>query len=135
MAVGGTKDECLCIEGVQIPYRRDHLRHLQPGPEQIRCPIHPIKETHCQLCPTQCWKVSISGSANNKDRSPTNDQPPPPVPVNDPEADDLIIIREELVRAVVKRRITLNQYLKKGFATVYDQCSQEVRDKLESSDG
>ena len=60
---------------------------------------------------------------------------PPPVPVNDPEADDLIIVREEVVRVVAKRRITLNQDLKKGFATVYNQCSQEVRDKLESSDG
>ena len=29
---------------------------------------------------------------------------------------------------VATRRITLNQYLKKGFATVYDQCSQEVRE-------
>ena len=60
---------------------------------------------------------------------------PPPVPANDPEADDLIIVREELVRALAKMRITLNQDLKKGFATVYDQCSQEVREKLESSDG
>ena len=48
---------------------------------------------------------------------------PPPVPVNDPEADDLIIIREEVVRAVAKRRITLNQDLKKGFLAVYEQCS------------
>ena len=51
---------------------------------------------------------------------------PPPVPANDPDADDLVIVREEVVRAVAKRRITLNQYLKKGFATVYDQCSQEA---------
>ena len=36
---------------------------------------------------------------------------------------------------VAKRRITLNQDLKKVFTTVYDQFSQEVRDKLESSDG
>ena len=36
---------------------------------------------------------------------------------------------------MTKSCITLNQDLKKGFATVYDQCSQEVRDKLESSDG
>ena len=36
---------------------------------------------------------------------------------------------------MAKRRITLNQDLKKGFATVYDQCSQEVKDKLESLDG
>ena len=59
---------------------------------------------------------------------------PPPVPANDRDADDLIIVRE-VVRAVAKRCITINQDLKKGFATVYDQCSQEVRDKLESSDG
>ena len=60
---------------------------------------------------------------------------PPPVPANDPEADDLIIIREEVVRAVPKRHITLKEDLKKGFATLYDQCYQEVRDKLESFDG
>ena len=36
---------------------------------------------------------------------------------------------------MAKRRITLNQDLKKEFAAVYDQCSQEVRDKLELSDG
>ena len=60
---------------------------------------------------------------------------PPPVPANYPEADDLITVREEVLRAVAKRHITLNQDLKKGFATVYDQCSQEMRDKLESSNG
>ena len=43
---------------------------------------------------------------------------PPPVPANDPDADELIIVREEVVREVAKRRITLNQDLKKGFATV-----------------
>ena len=60
---------------------------------------------------------------------------PPPIPANNPDVDDLTIVRVEVVRAVAKRRITLNQDLNKGFATVYDQCSQEVRDKLESSDG
>ena len=44
----------------------------------------------------------------------------PPVPANDPEADDLVIIREEVVRAVARRRIILNQDIKKGFATLYD---------------
>ena len=53
---------------------------------------------------------------------------PPPVPENDKEADEIAIVRVEVVRAVAKRRITLNQDLKKGFATVYDQCSKEVRD-------
>ena len=60
---------------------------------------------------------------------------PPPVPANDPDAADLAIVRVEIVRAMAKRRITLNKDLNKGFSTVYDQCSQEVRDKLESSDG
>ena len=60
---------------------------------------------------------------------------PPTVPGNYPDADNFIIVREEVVRAVAKRRITLNKDLKKGFATLYDQCSQEVRDNLESSDG
>ena len=48
---------------------------------------------------------------------------PPPIPANDPDVDDLTIVRVEVVRVVSKRRITLNQDLKKGFATVYDQCS------------
>ena len=60
---------------------------------------------------------------------------PPPVPANDPAADDLIIVREEVLKAVEKRRITLNQDLNKVFTTLYDQCYQEARDKLESSDG
>ena len=60
---------------------------------------------------------------------------PLPVPANDPEADDLIIVREEVVMVVAKRRITLNQYLKKRFATVYNQYYQDVREKLESLDG
>ena len=54
------------------------------------------------------------------------------VPENYSDADDLTIVRVEVVRAVAKRRITLNQDHNKGFATLYDQCSQEVRDKLES---
>ena len=61
------------IEGVQIPYCRYHLQHLQHGPEQIRCPIHPIKKKHCQLHPAQCWKGSISGTADDQDGGPTND--------------------------------------------------------------
>ena len=60
---------------------------------------------------------------------------PPPIPENDPGVDDLTIVSVEVVRTVAKRRINLNQYLKKGFDTVYYQCSQEVKDKLDSSDG
>ena len=83
----------------------------------------------------QRWKGSISGSADNQDGDPTTIDLPPPVPSNDPDADDLTIVRVEVLRAVDKRRITLNQDPKKGFSTVYEQCPQEVRGKLESSDG
>ena len=72
------------ISLIKIPYRRDCLRHLQHGPEQIRCPIHPIKKKCCQLYPAQRWKGSISGSANDQDRIPTNDQSYPSCPSEQP---------------------------------------------------
>ena len=59
---------------------------------------------------------------------------PPPVDTNAADADDQKIIQEEAVRAIAKRKAKLDNALKKGFATVYDQCSLEVRDKLEASD-
>ena len=34
---------------------------------------------------------------------------------------------------MAKRRQKLEESLKKGYATVYDHCSQEVQNKLESS--
>ena len=46
---------------------------------------------------------------------------------------DLKIIREEAIRAIAKRKAKLDNALKKGFATVYDQSLQEIKDKLESS--
>ncbi len=50
------------------------------------------------------------------------------------DAEDHKIIRAEEVKTVAKRRLKLGEALKKGYATVYDQCLQEVRDKLESTD-
>ncbi len=51
-----------------------------------------------------------------------------------PDAEYQKIIQEEGFRAIAKRKAKLDSALKKGFATVYDQCSLEVRDKLEASD-
>ncbi len=34
-----------------------------------------------------------------------------------------------------KERVQLAEDLKRAFATVYEQCSTEVRDKLKGSDG
>ena len=53
---------------------------------------------------------------------------------NSADADNQKIIQEEAVRAIAKRKAKLDNALKKGFATIYDQCSLEVRDKLEASD-
>ena len=59
---------------------------------------------------------------------------PPPVNANAVDTDDQKIIPEEAVRAITKRKAKLDNALKKGFDTVYDQCSLEMRDKLEASD-
>ena len=58
---------------------------------------------------------------------------PPPINGNDPNTEDLTIIRAEEVKSVAKRRLKLEELLKKGCATVYSQCAEEVRDKLISS--
>ena len=57
---------------------------------------------------------------------------PAAVDPNAPDKADLELIRVEVVKPVVKRRQKLEESLKKGYATVYDQCSQEVRDKLKA---
>jgi hypothetical protein len=57
----------------------------------------------------------------------------PAVDPNTPDADDLNIIRSEEVKSVAKRWQKLEDALKKGFAMVYNQCSQEVHDKLENT--
>jgi hypothetical protein len=59
---------------------------------------------------------------------------PPAVDTSAADADNQKIIREEAVRAIAKRKAKLDNALKKGFTTVYDQCSLEVRDKLEVRD-
>ena len=38
------------------------------------------------------------------------------------------------MKTIAKRRLKLADSLKKGYATVYDQCSQEVKDKLEGTE-
>jgi predicted transcriptional regulator len=59
---------------------------------------------------------------------------PPAMDESAADVEDQKIIRDEEVKTVAKRRLKLGEALKKGYATVYDQCSQEVRDKLESTD-
>jgi hypothetical protein len=51
---------------------------------------------------------------------------PLPVDPNAPDKANLEIIQAEEVKLVAKRQQKLKEALKKDFATVYDQCSQEV---------
>jgi hypothetical protein len=53
---------------------------------------------------------------------------------NDPKYSDKIIIRAEEVTTIAKRRLELKDSPKKRFATVYDQCLQEVQVKHELMD-
>ncbi len=58
---------------------------------------------------------------------------PPAANENATNVDDQRIIRTEEVKTVTKRHLKLEDALKKGYAMVYDQCSQEVKDKLEAT--
>ena len=53
---------------------------------------------------------------------------PPPVDANAPDKADLEIICIKIVKSVTKRQQKLKESLKKGYATVYDQCLQEGRE-------
>jgi hypothetical protein len=57
---------------------------------------------------------------------------PAAVDPNSPMAADNELIRQELVRAVGKRLMKLSESLMKGYATMYGQCSDEVKEKLEA---
>jgi hypothetical protein len=59
---------------------------------------------------------------------------PSAIDPNNPELEDKKIIWAEEIKTITKRHLKLEDSLKKGYATVYDQCLQEVQDKLESTD-
>jgi hypothetical protein len=48
---------------------------------------------------------------------------------------DEVLLRSIAVKAVGKQRIQLDKDLKRAYAVVYEQCSQEVKDKLATTDG
>ncbi len=58
---------------------------------------------------------------------------PPAVDPSAADKADLEIIRAKDVRSVAKRHQNLEELLKKGCTTAYDQCSQEVQDKLKTT--
>ena len=59
---------------------------------------------------------------------------PPIIDPNAANTDDQKIIRGEEVKTIAKRRRKLVESLKEGYAMVYGQCSQEVKDKLKGVD-
>jgi hypothetical protein len=59
---------------------------------------------------------------------------PPTINPNVANVNNQRIIRAKEVKTIAKRRLKLAESLKKGYATLYDQCSQEVKDKLKATD-
>ncbi len=59
---------------------------------------------------------------------------PAPINQNAANAADQKIIHDEAVKAIAKLKAKLDGALKKGYAMVWDQCLQEMREKLESSE-
>jgi hypothetical protein len=53
----------------------------------------------------------------------------PPINQVAVDVEDQKIICEEAVQAIVRQRARFDSALKKGYATVWDQCSPEVRNK------
>ncbi len=58
---------------------------------------------------------------------------PSPMDPDSPTAADNELIRQELVKAVGKRRMKLSKLLMKAYAMVYGQCSDDMKEKLEAS--
>jgi hypothetical protein len=52
------------------------------------------------------------------------------VDANSPMATDNELIRQDLVKAIGKRQMKLSELLMKAYATVYGQCSEDVKEKL-----
>jgi hypothetical protein len=59
---------------------------------------------------------------------------PPPVDQNAADKADLEIIWSKDVKTIAKRQQRLNEALKRGYTTLYGQCSQDVQDKLKSTE-
>jgi hypothetical protein len=58
----------------------------------------------------------------------------PPVDPNAEDKADLEIIQAKDSKMIAKRQQKLQESLKKGYATVYGQCSQQVHNKLKSTE-
>jgi len=121
-------------ERIYVCNQRNCKRDISHGAKQICRTVHPNEKNvanylQCTVADEGYLVVETIGTGKQQIIVL-----PPPVDANAMDADDQKIIREEAVRAIAKKKVKLDNALKKGFATVYDQCSLEVRDKLEASD-
>ena len=53
----------------------------------------------------------------------------------DPNDAGTVIMMTEQIRAIARRRAKLDASIKRGFTTVYDQCSEQAKTKLDASNG
>ena len=59
---------------------------------------------------------------------------PAPIDATALDVADQKIIQDKVIRAIAKQKAKLDSALKKGYTTVWDQCSKKVHDKLEARD-
>jgi hypothetical protein len=59
---------------------------------------------------------------------------PPAFDLTASDTEDQKTIQAKDIKTIANRQLKLVDALKKGYATVYDQCSQEMRDKLKATE-
>ncbi len=91
-------------------------------------------QERCKLSAVQVGKQRILSPQDGEDRQGANDQSAggsgrESAGLGRPED-----YQDKEVRAIAKRRSKHADLLKKGYAMVYNQCLQEVKDKLEATE-
>ncbi len=113
-------------EGLQVRDIRDRARHFNTGQNKFAAQfMHSRKNVENYLQRTSATEGYLVAETVRTGREQTIPLPAM-VDASAPDAADLKIIRDEEVKTIAKRRLKLQDSLKKGYATIYDQCSYEV---------
>jgi hypothetical protein len=121
------------IKRNQVGNIRNCKQYIQQGAEQVCHPVHPVAK-ECHQLPTEDVQQGVSGHADGATGKAQIIKLPATMDVNSPTAANDGIIQTKLVKAVGKSQMKLSKSPMKAYATVYGQCSQEVKDKLKGTD-
>jgi len=121
-------------KGVQVRDKQDRDGHLQHRENKFAAQFSQSRKNVANYLQRTSAKEGYLVAETVRTGRAQIIELPPAVDPNAADADDQKIIRAEEVKTIANRRLKLAESLKKGYATVYDQCSQEVKDKLEATD-